>query len=155
MAISGTHLSLFARSAMASIGAPRASLRPALDPLAPTDALKDATSSEYRELPAPQQRGREDSQHEPAGVVADAATLRAGASVGHEGGQEALPYVVGDGAGGGTPLVAADAAPTGAETADRPASREPLRARQAVDAYLDAAGMATDAKAGPQLDLIA
>ena len=93
--ISGGSLSLFGRSALSNVGGSRVSLRAELDPVAPTDALKDTTSSEYKELQNMKARDREVRQHEQAHVAAGGAYVTGGPTYSYTRGPDGRQYAVG------------------------------------------------------------
>lgn len=95
MLVVGKNLSLVGRSAISQVGASRASQRGALDPVDPTDPLKDPTSTEYRELQVLKQRDREVRQHEQAHVAAGGAHIRGGPHYEFETGPDGRRYAVG------------------------------------------------------------
>jgi hypothetical protein len=95
MIVSGGHLSLFGRTALANAGNGRASARQDLDPVEPTDPLKDPTSREYRDLQDLQQRDREVRQHEQAHVAAGGQHVRGGPSFTYEQGPDGRQYAIG------------------------------------------------------------
>lgn len=95
MALSGTSLSQFGRSALANTGVSRTSVGPALDPVSATDPLKDATSSEYRELQELKERDREVRRHEQAHIAAGGQYVRGGVSYSYERGPDGKQYATG------------------------------------------------------------
>lgn len=95
LATSGTQLSLFGRSALANAGVSRTSAGQALDPVSATDPLKDATSSEYRELQELKQRDHEVREHEQAHIAAGGQYVRGGASYSYERGPDGRQYATG------------------------------------------------------------
>ena len=95
LAASGTQLSPFGRSALSNTGVSRTSAGQALDPVSATDPLKDATSSEYRELQELKQRDREVRQHEQAHVAAGGQYVRGGANFSYERGPDGKQYATG------------------------------------------------------------
>lgn len=95
MVVSGGNLSLFGRTALSNVGGSRTGLSPALEPVDPSDPLRDATSSEYRELQDLKQRDREVRQHEQAHIAAAGGHVRGGASFSYENGPDGRQYAVG------------------------------------------------------------
>lgn len=95
MRISGAQLSVFGRSALGGNSGLRSSERDELDPVHRSDALKDTTSSEYRELQDLKQRDREVRQHEQAHVAAGGSHVRGGASFSYQRGPDGRQYATG------------------------------------------------------------
>ena len=112
MAVSGVNLSLFGRTALLNVGGSRAGLSPALEPVDPTDPLKDATSSEYQELQDLKARDREVRQHEQAHIAAGGANVHGGASYSYASGPDGRQYAVGGEVQIDTSAVAGDPAAT-------------------------------------------
>ncbi len=88
-------MSLFGRSALSIAGGSRTSMRQALDPIDPTDPLKDPTSSEYKELQDLKSRDREVRQHEQAHVAAGGAYVTGGPTYNYTRGPDGRQYAVG------------------------------------------------------------
>lgn len=95
MSVSGSSLSLLGRSAIPNAAGARSSQRAAPDRVEPTDALKDPTSSEYRELQQLKARDREVRQHEQAHVSAGGQYVRGGVTYSYERGPDGRQYAVG------------------------------------------------------------
>lgn len=95
MVVSGAHLTLLGRSAIATAAGGRASQRAAPEQVEPTDPLKDPTSQEYRELQALKARDREVRQHEQAHVAAGGRYIRGGATYSYERGPDGRQYAIG------------------------------------------------------------
>lgn len=95
MIVSGSNLSLFGRSALPGVGGGRSSARESLDPVEPTDPLKDPTSDEYKVLQELKQRDREVRQHEQAHVMAGGRYVRGGANFSYERGPDGQQYATG------------------------------------------------------------
>ena len=95
MVISGGSLSLFGRSALSNVGGSRVSMRQALDPVNPTDPLKDPTSNEYKELQDLKTRDREVRQHEQAHVAAGGAHVAGGPTFSYTRGPDGRQYATG------------------------------------------------------------
>ena len=90
----------------------RASDRQQLDPVDPTDPLKDPTSTEYRELESLKKRDREVRQHEQAHIAAGGAYVGGGATFTYETGPDGRRYAVGGEVSIDTSDVAGDPAAT-------------------------------------------
>lgn len=112
MVVSGGHLSLFGRTALSNVGGSRVALGPAPEPVDPAYPLKDATSSEYRELQDLKQRDREVRRHEQAHIAAGGSLVRGGASFSYERGTDGRQYAVGGEVQIDTSAVAGDPAAT-------------------------------------------
>lgn len=95
MQVSGNNLSLVSRSAVFTPGASRVTNRSQLDPVDPSDRIKDLTSSEYRELQDLKQRDREVRQHEQAHIAAGGGHVHGGASFSYETGPDGRRYATG------------------------------------------------------------
>ncbi|MDJ0739472.1 MAG: putative metalloprotease CJM1_0395 family protein [Gammaproteobacteria bacterium] len=95
MSVSGHNPALLGRSAIPLVGASRASQRLQLDPVEPSDPLKDPTSAEYRALQDLKQRDREVRQHEQAHIAAGGAHVSGGAHYSYEIGPDGRRYAVG------------------------------------------------------------
>jgi hypothetical protein len=95
MIVSGSSLSLFGRSALPGVGGSRSSARESLDPVEPTDPLKDPTSSEYRDLQELKQRDQDVRQHEQAHVMAGGRYVRGSANFSYERGPDGKQYATG------------------------------------------------------------
>jgi hypothetical protein len=95
MRISGVQLSAFGRSALGGNSGLRSTEREELGPVQKSDPLKDATSSEYRELQELKQRDREVRQHEQAHVAAGGQYVSGGASYSYQRGPDGQQYAVG------------------------------------------------------------
>ena len=95
MKVTGLQLSAFGRSALSNVGKAGPDQKHALDPVQETDPLKDATSSEYKELQELKQRDREVRQHEQAHVAAGGSYVRGGASFSYQRGPDGKQYAVG------------------------------------------------------------
>lgn len=96
MRINGAQLSLLGRAALATTaGGTRVSLRGQPEPVDPTEAIKDPTSREYRELQDLAQRDRAVRQHEQAHVAAGGQYVRGGAALEFETGPDGKRYAVG------------------------------------------------------------
>ena len=91
----GTSLSLFGRSALSIAGGSRTSMRPMLDPVDPTDPLKDPTSSEYKEVQDLKLRDRQVRQHEQAHVAAGGAYVTGGPTYSYTRGPDGRQYATG------------------------------------------------------------
>ncbi|MCB1724428.1 MAG: hypothetical protein H6953_14765 [Chromatiaceae bacterium] len=105
-------LSLLGRSAVVTPSQSRASDRQQLDPVDPTDPLKDPTSTEYRELESLKKRDREVRQHEQAHIAAGGAYVGGGATFTYETGPDGRRYAVGGEVSIDTSDVAGDPAAT-------------------------------------------
>ncbi len=112
MLVSGGNLSLFGRTALSNVGGSRTGQSPALEPVDPTDPLKDATTSEYRELQDLKERDREVHRHEQAHMAAGGAHVRGGASYSYQLGPDGRLYAVGGEVQIDTSPVAGDPAAT-------------------------------------------
>ena len=95
MRISGAQLSVFGRSALGGNSGLRSTERDDLGPVEKTDPLRDATSSEYRELQELKQRDREVRQHEQAHIAAGGQYVTGGASYSYQRGPDGRQYAVG------------------------------------------------------------
>ncbi|MCB1802133.1 MAG: hypothetical protein KDI82_10645 [Gammaproteobacteria bacterium] len=95
MVTSSNSLPLAGRSTVITPGTSRVTNRPQLDPVDPSDPLKDPTSSEYRELQDLKQRDREVRQHEQAHIAAGGAHVRGGASFSYATGPDGRRYATG------------------------------------------------------------
>lgn len=95
MVTSSNNLSLVGRSTVVTPGTSRVTNRPQLDPVDPSDPLKDPTSSEYRELQDLKQRDREVRQHEQAHIAAGGAHVQGGASFSYATGPDGRRYATG------------------------------------------------------------
>ena len=70
-------------------------MRPRLDPVDPTDPLRDPTSSEYKALQDPRLRDREVRQHEQAHVAAGGTSVTGGPTYSDTRGPDGRRYAVG------------------------------------------------------------
>ena len=70
-------------------------MRPMLDPVDPTDPLKDPTSSEYKEVQDLKLRDREVRQHEQAHVAAGGAYVTGGPTYSYTRGPDGRQYATG------------------------------------------------------------
>jgi hypothetical protein len=95
MLVSGNNLSLFGRTALSNVGGSRASQGQAAQPVDPSDPLKDATTSEHRELQDLKRRDREVRQHEQAHMAAGGSHVLGGASFSYQRGPDGRQYAVG------------------------------------------------------------
>ena len=93
--VSGTSLSLLGRSAISQAAGARSSQRAAPERVEPTDALKDPTSREYRELQDFKLHDREVRQHEQAHVAVGGQYVRGGPAYSYQRGPDGRQYAAG------------------------------------------------------------